>query len=204
MLSDQLIIFIRYPEPGKAKTRLIPALGSEGAADLHRRMSEHTLGWVRNLQNRLPISVEVRYEGGNEDLFRQWLGPAFFYRSQGEGDLGERMARAMTEALQEGKERVILVGTDCPRLQGVQVQRALEELTRNDIVFGPANDGGYYLIGVRKVIPQLFIAIPWGTGEVLAKTLRIADKMQLRVFLLEPLDDVDRPEDLPVWEQEKN
>ena len=202
--SDQLIIFTRYPEPGKTKTRLIPVLGPEGAADLHRRMVEHTMTWAGLLQSHSPVSVEVQYEGGDENLFRQWLGPDFSCRDQGMGDLGRRMARAIAEAFQAGRERVILVGTDCPGLTRVLVQSAFGELVSNDLVLGPANDGGYYLIGLRRVIPQLFNTIPWGTSEVLEKTLRIADKMQLRVFLLETLDDVDRPEDLPVWEQEKD
>jgi hypothetical protein len=110
------------------------------------------------------------------------------------------MVRAIAEAFQSGGERIILVGTDCPGLTDGLVRTAFEALVRNDLVLGPANDGGYYLIGVRRVIPQLFSEIPWGTRQVLEKTLRIADQMQLRVFLLEPLDDVDRPEDLPVWE----
>jgi len=201
MLLDRLIIFTRYPEPGMTKTRLIPVLGPEGAADLHRRMGEHTMAWARFLQTHSPVSVEVRYAGGDENLLRQWLGPDFLYHDQGRGDLGERMARAIADAFQSGGERVVLVGTDCPGLTGVLVQRALELLKSNDLVLGPASDGGYYLIGVRRIVPQLFSEILWGTSEVLEKTLRIADKMQLRVFLLEPLDDVDRPEDLPVWEK---
>jgi rSAM/selenodomain-associated transferase 2/rSAM/selenodomain-associated transferase 1 len=201
MLLDRLIIFTRYPEPGMTKTRLIPVLGPEGAADLHRRMGEHTMAWARFLQTHSPVSVEVRFAGGDENLLRQWLGPDFLYHDQGRGDLGERMARAIADSFQSGGERVVLVGTDCPRLTGVLVQRALELLKSNDLVLGPASDGGYYLIGVRRIVPQLFSEILWGTSEVLEKTLRIADKMQLRVFLLEPLDDVDRPEDLPVWEK---
>jgi len=201
MLLDRLIIFTRYPEPGMTKTRLIPVLGPEGAADLHRRMGEHTMAWARFLQTHSPVSVEVRFAGGDENLLRQWLGPDFLYHDQGRGDLGERMARAIADSFQSGGERVVLVGTDCPGLTGVLVQRALELLKSNDLVLGPASDGGYYLIGVRRIVPQLFSEILWGTSEVLEKTLRIADKMQLRVFLLEPLDDVDRPEDLPVWEK---
>ncbi len=200
MPPDRLIIFTRYPDPGMTKTRLIPALGPEGAANLHRRMSEHTLAWARLLQTHSPVSVEVRYAGRDANLLRQWLGPDFFYRDQGKGDLGERMVRAIAEAFQSGGERIILVGTDCPGLTDGLVRTAFASLVRNDLVLGPAKDGGYYLIGVRRVIPQLFSEIPWGTSEVLEKTLRIADQMQLRVFLLEPLDDVDRPSDLPVWE----
>jgi hypothetical protein len=201
MFLDRLIIFTRYPEPGKTKTRLIPALGPEGAADLQRQMSEHTLSWARKLENISAVSLEVRYEGGDEDRFRQWFGSDIPFFHQGNGDLGARMARAFEEAFQAGMGRVIIVGTDCPDLRDGFVREAFAALHHNDIVLGPAKDGGYYLIGLCRVIPQLFGKIPWGTAEVLPKTLEIAEDMKLRVFLLDPLGDVDRPEDLPFWEK---
>ena len=202
-ISNRLIIFTRYPEPGKTKTRLIPVLGPEGAADLHRQMVDSTLTWARQLKNHSAISLEVRYEGGDEYQIRQWLGPDIPCCPQANGDLGARMAQAFHEAFSAGMARVIIVGTDCPGLTGNLVQTACEALMDNDVVLGPAKDGGYYLIGLRKPVPQLFGGIPWGTGEVLFKTLRIAADLKLRVFLLEPLDDVDRPEDLDIWEHEK-
>jgi rSAM/selenodomain-associated transferase 2/rSAM/selenodomain-associated transferase 1 len=201
MSLDRLIIFTRYPEPGTTKTRLIPALGPEGAADLHRQMSEHTMTWARRLKNTPTVSLEVRYEGGDEHRIRQWLGSDIPLFHQGSGDLGARMARAFQEAFQAGMGRVTLVGTDCPGLTDGLVQEAFEALHHNDVVLGPAKDGGYYLIGLPKHIPQLFDGIRWGSCEVLSKTLGIVDGLKLRVFLLEPLDDVDRPEDLRICEK---
>ena len=201
MSLNRLIIFTRYPEPGKTKTRLIPALGPEGAADLHRKMVDSTLTWARQLKSNSAISLEVRYEGGDERLVRQWLGPDIPCGPQANGDLGARMAQAFHEAFSAGMARVIIVGTDCPGLTGGLVQTACEALMDNDVVLGPAKDGGYYLIGLRKPVPHLFGGIPWGTGEVLPKTLRIAADLKLQVFLLEPLDDVDRPEDLAIWKK---
>ncbi len=200
-IGHRLIIFTRYPEPGKTKTRLIPALGPEVAADLHRQMSEHTLGWARKLKNISAVSLEVRYEGGDEHRFQHWLGLDIPFFRQGTGDLGARMARAFEEAFQAGMGRVILVGTDCPDLREGLVQEAFAALDHSDIVLGPAKDGGYYLIGLCRAIPQLFGKISWGTGEVLPRTLQIADEIKLRVFLLELLGDVDRPEDLGVCEK---
>ena len=201
MPLDRLIIFTRYPEPGKTKTRLIPAVGPEGAADLHRQMSEHTLGWARKLRSISAVSLEVRYEGANAHSMQEWLGFDLLFAPQGEGDLGERMLRAFEEAFGAGIGRVILVGTDCPGLTKDLVQKAVAALANNDVVLGPAKDGGYYLIGLRKPIGQLFGQIPWGSGEVLKKTLQIAQALQLRVFLLEPLEDVDRPEDIYILEK---
>ena len=202
-LDKRLVIFTRYPEPGKTKTRLIPALGPEGAADLHRQMVDSTLTWARQLKNNSAISLEVRTEGGDEYQIRQWLGSDIPCCPQGNGDLGARMAQAFTEAFSAGMARVIIVGTDCPGLTGDLVQTAFEALMDNDVVLGPAKDGGYYLIGLRKPVPHLFEGIPWGTGDVLPKTLRIATNLNLQVFLLDALEDVDRPEDLAIWEQKK-
>jgi rSAM/selenodomain-associated transferase 2/rSAM/selenodomain-associated transferase 1 len=201
MFLDRLIIFTRHPEPGKTKTRLIPVLGIQGAVGLHRQMIDHTLTWARQLKNSSGVSLEVRYEGGDERRVRKWLGPDIPCCPQVNGDLGARMSQAFNEAFSAGIGRVIIVGTDIPGLSGGLVQTACEALKENDVVLGPAKDGGYYLIGLRKPMPQLFGGIPWGTGEVLPKTLGIAADLKLQVFLLEPLDDVDRPEDLGIWEK---
>ncbi len=198
---EGLVIFTRYPEPGKTKTRLIPSLGPDGAAGLHRKMTERTLTLARQLRSYRPVSVEVRYEGGNKRLVEQWLGADFTYRPQGRGDLGERMARAFHEALQAGLDRVVLVGTDIPDITVGILLRAFENLRYTDLVLGPARDGGYYLIGLRQGFPQLFVDMPWGTAKVLERTGQIADDLGLSVVHLETLDDVDRPEDLHLWEK---
>ena len=200
-MRDRLIIFTRYPEPGQAKTRLIPVLGPDGAAQLHRQMTERTVAWARELAKGSPLSIEIHYEGGHESLLREWLGQGIAYCRQGEGDIGVRMGGAFRRAFQAGTGPVILVGTDCPGLTAGVVGTALEACRENDLVLGPTNDGGYCLIGMRREIPRLFSGIPWGTGEVLQKTLAIAEDLRLRVFLLDPLDDVDRPEDLPAWQK---
>ncbi|MHC5727037.1 MAG: TIGR04282 family arsenosugar biosynthesis glycosyltransferase, partial [Nostoc sp.] len=117
--KQHLIIFTRYPEPGKTKTRLIPALGSVGAANLQRQMTEYTIFQVQELQKAIGISVEVRFTGGDSQLMQDWLGLDLLYQSQGEGDLGSRMARSLGNAFQSGAEQVIIIGTDCP---GVNAQ----------------------------------------------------------------------------------
>ena len=203
-VREGLIIFTRYPEPGKTKTRLIPSLGPDGAAGLQRRMTEHTLTRVRELQRYRPVSVEVRYEGGNKHLMEQWLGADIPFRPQGNGDLGQRMARAFHEAFQAGMDRVVLVGTDIPHITPRILHGAFESLRSTDLVLGPVRDGGYYLIGMRQARPQLFVDLPWGTEKVMERTRRIANNLGLSVVLLEALDDVDRPEDLHLWEKIAN
>ncbi len=104
-LKQHLIIFTRYPEPGKTKTRLIPALGDVGAANLQRQMTEYTIFQVEELQKTTAISFEVRFAGGNLPLMQDWLGLPLVYHSQGEGDLGQRMRRSLFEAFQSGMEQ---------------------------------------------------------------------------------------------------
>ncbi len=198
---DRLILFTRYPEPGRTKTRLIPALGPEGAADLHRRMTEQALKMARDLKNSFWMTIEIRYEGGDEAKMKDWLGADLLYQPQGGGDLGSRMARAFREAFEAGMDRVILVGTDCPGITGGLVRNAFTALQQHELVLGPAKDGGYYLIGLPHSVDQLFYEIPWGSSEVLSKTLDTAGALNLRVFLLPVLADVDRPDDLSVWEK---
>lgn len=200
MRQERLIIFTRYPEPGKAKTRMIPALGAEGAASLHRQMTEHTLNQVRELRCFRPVSIEVRFDGGNQQLMQDWLGSDLVYQPQGEGDLGSRLARSLHSAFQNGIDRTIIIGTDCPDLNSQAIAQAfcLLEPAR-DLVLGPALDGGYYLIGVSYFIPELFTGISWGTAEVLQQTSEIAKKLNLAFAELPELADVDRPEDLPIW-----
>jgi glycosyltransferase A (GT-A) superfamily protein (DUF2064 family) len=129
--GERLIIFTRYPEPGRAKTRLIPALGAEGAADLHRRLTERTLATARRLATLRKLTLEVRYAGGDAALMRQWLGGGLHLRAQGDGDLGARMREAFREAFEEGCYGVVLIGTDCPEHRAgnplVGVHRAWRE-----------------------------------------------------------------------------
>lgn len=199
----RLILFTRYPEPGKAKTRLIPALGLEGAARLQRQMTERTLTISRHLEQSRDVSIEVRYEGGNRDQMRQWLGVGLSFQHQGDGDLGVRMARAFRKAFQAGMRRVMIIGTDCPGLTAELLQQAFDALEKTDLVLGPATDGGYYLVGLRRELPELFEEIPWGTDEVLELTMRKASQIGLRPAFLESLDDIDRPEDLQLLEAMK-
>ncbi|MDM9381063.1 TIGR04282 family arsenosugar biosynthesis glycosyltransferase [Chlorogloeopsis sp. ULAP01] len=198
--KQHLIIFTRYPESGKTKTRLIPALGNEGAASLHRQMTEYTLLQVKELQKVIPVSLEVRFAGGNSQLMQDWLGSDLVYQSQGGGDLGKRMERSLVNAFQTGAESAVIIGTDCPSLNTNILAQAFAELQQRNLVLGPAIDGGYYLIGLQYPIPELFTDIDWGTDRVFQQTVDIAHQLNLSVFYLPTLADVDRPEDISIWE----
>ena len=203
---EHLIIFTRYPEPGITKTRMIPALGAEGAADLQRGMTEHLMASVKALQARRSLVVEIRYDGGSEKLMQNWFGLSFTYARQGEGDLGQRMQRALAAGFQNGSTSIVLVGSDIPDISSDVIEHAFEALHHNKLVLGPAGDGGYYLIGLQKAdeeltYPELFAAIDWGTPEVLNQTVAAADQLGIGYALLETLNDVDRPADIKIWKR---
>jgi hypothetical protein len=199
LTTECLIIFTRYPEPGNTRTRLIPVLGAEGAATLQRQMTEHKLAEVNQLLTFYPLSVEVHFAGGNEQLMQEWLGSSLVYRRQSEGDIGDRMASAFQASFAAGMTAGVLIGSDCPDLNVSLMAEAFQLLRQHDLVLGPALDGGYYLIGLRRLIPELFTGIPWSTAEVLQQTITIAKRLGLAVAKLPLLSDVDRPEDLSVW-----
>lgn len=186
-----LVLFAKYPVPGYAKTRLVPALGAAGAADLHRRLAERTVDIL--LQAGAP--VEVRFAGAAEPAFRQWLGDGVRLIAQVEGGLTERLIDAARD------HPHIFFGADTPDLDVGVVASAMAALQNHDIVIGPAEDGGYYLIGMRQARPELLTDMPWSTDAVLRETLRRCDALGLGVALLPTLADCDRPEDLARWPQ---
>jgi rSAM/selenodomain-associated transferase 2/rSAM/selenodomain-associated transferase 1 len=199
MKKERLIIFTRYPRPGKVKTRLIPCLGAEGAAQLQREMTEHILARMWPLGARRRVQIEVRFEGGTKADMRRWLGRGFACTPQGDGDLGERLLRATNDAFAAGVGAVLVIGADCPELNASVVDRAFDALDSHALVLGPAKDGGYYLAGLRHSAPWLFAGIPWGTSEVLAASTEQAREHGIEPCLLQMLSDVDEPADLSVW-----
>ena len=193
---EKIIIFSRYPVPGRTKTRLIPALGAAGAAYVQKSMTELTLAAAVAAAERRGCDVEICFTGAALGDMAAWLGSRHQYREQEGGSLGERMERAFVRAFAEGCMRAALIGADCPQLTTAIICQGLEKLRDHDLVLGPAADGGYYLIGLAAPQPALFRRINWGSGSVLADTLARARSGGMRVFMLEELKDVDRPADL--------
>jgi rSAM/selenodomain-associated transferase 1 len=184
----RILLFTRYPEPGRAKTRLIPALGARAAAELHRRLTERTLDQVR--ATRLPF--EVRSTGRAAEEFVRWLGTTAV-TDQGDGDLGSRMKRAGTPYPS------IFIGADTPDLTPGDLNDAARALRGHDAVIGPAEDGGYWLLGLSRPLDTLFDDMPWGTDRVLPDTLARLRAAGMRIARLRTLADMDRPEDLQRW-----
>lgn len=200
--SESLILFTRYPEPGATKTRLMPVLGPEGAAEFQRRLTERAAKTAAEAGSCRGLALEIRHQGGSVVLMRNWLGGIFTFRPQGCGDIGARMQSSLAAAFAKGAQRAVLIGSDIPGLKAATVLRAYDALTHHDLVFGPAADGGYYLVGMtaacfRRGTPYLGPGIAWGSSDVLARTLAMVRDARLACRLLETLADVDRPHDLP-------
>lgn len=199
---EHLLVFSRYPEPGKTKTRLIPALGAEGAARAQRHMTERTLAIAREVQLARGTRVVLCYAGGTPELMSAWLGDDVFCQPQQGDDLGDRLHAAFAGAFAAGAARTIAIGIDCLDLDAQLLTLAFEQLGDRELVLGPAEDGGYYLIGLQRLYPELFRGIDWGTAAVFAQTNAIAVSLGLEASLLPVLADIDRPEDLqrrPDW-----
>ena len=210
-----VLLFLRYPQPGKTKTRLIPALGAAGAARLQREMTEYLLKTLDQPEWTLTIC----FTGATQRAMANWLGHDRRYCPQTAGSLGDRLWAAIRPRLKPSNQvtssgvspfaspvtqRVIAIGADCPDLSVSHLKQSFTALACTDLVLGPASDGGYYLIGLRQqtephTYRPLFQDIDWSTSRVLQQTLVKANQAGLSWATLETLSDIDRPSDLKIW-----
>jgi uncharacterized protein len=194
----RIVIFAKAPQPGSVKTRLIPALGAVGAATLARKFLAHTV------QQALAANVgKVELCMSPAPANAAWNGvdlpDEIELAAQGEGDLGERMARAVrrvTHPTETSATSVMLMGTDCPALTAPLLKQAALQLQTHDAVLLPAHDGGYVLLGLKSPCPELFEHMAWSTSVVCAETLRRMAALNLRVWQGSTLHDIDEPADL--------
>ncbi|MCI5118157.1 MAG: glycosyltransferase [Candidatus Electrothrix sp. LOE1_4_5] len=200
-LQQAIIIFTRYPQVGKVKTRLIDRLGPQGAASLHDQLTKQVISSIQPLLQTGQTQLQVAYCGATAQEMTDWLGQDISFTRQQGNDLGKRMQHAFEQAWQQGAEKVLLIGSDCPGIDADIMRSGLNALQTHDLVLGPAVDGGYYLIGLHAHVQGyelLFQRIDWGTAQVLQQTLEQAEQASLSYTytLLPKLHDIDRPEDL--------
>ena len=185
-----VVVFGREPLPGAVKTRLAAGVGEEVAALVYRELLGHTLGVARSVGADVVLALAEPPRCG----FRPPLEVAV--EVQATGDLGRRMACAFERRFSEGYRRVVLIGSDCPRLGTVHLEGALAMLDEAPVALGPAADGGYWLIGLREPVAELFEGIAWSTPGVLAQTRERLHALNLDWRELETLSDLDTGGDL--------
>lgn len=194
MKHTRIIIFAKAPQPGFAKTRLIPALGAERAARLARQMLFNTL-YEALAADIGPVELCVTPEINQAAWQGIHLSTAIEISAQGEGDLGTRLARASERALANA-ERILLVGTDCVELSSTLLREAAQALQGHDAIIHRTVDGGYALLGLKRFEPSLFSDIPWSTDAVASATIARIGQLGWSVRIGQTLHDVDEPEDL--------
>jgi rSAM/selenodomain-associated transferase 1 len=190
-MQRALIIFLKAPRPGQVKTRLAKTIGAEAACAAYRQLTETVLDRVSPLSG-----VHLRY--APDDAFAEiqpWLRPGWEAAAQGSGDLGERLHTAFVETFNRGAGQVVVIGSDCPGVSAEDVKTAWAALKENDVVVGPATDGGYWLIGLHEPQPALFKEMGWSTNTVFQETVKRCKNMGLSVKLLRELADVDTEAD---------
>lgn len=195
-MAPQILLFTRYPVAGQVKTRLIPALGPEGAALLHRRMTERVLKTLTQSVSDQRRRVTICHTGASREAVETWLGRGYQYHEQAAGHLGLRLKDAFNTAFRQGTDPVLAVGSDCPFITVALIRRAIVSLRKHSVVLGPALDGGYYLIGLRSIPRGIFGRLDWGGPSVLKHTLALLSRQKIPHALLPPLPDIDVPADL--------
>lgn len=190
-MKSQLIIFVKNPRLGKVKSRLARSIGDEKALEVYLKLLEKT----HNCAIEISVDKRVYYSDDldNNDL---WENDLFQKRIQFGKDLGERMYNAINTSFSDSYEKVCLIGTDIPHLRSDIIDEAFSKLNDADIVLGPSKDGGYYLIGMKAAHSKLFKNILWSTSQVLFQTQHNAEKLNLKVGLLQELNDIDTLEDI--------
>ena len=195
-MSAVLLIFLKYPEPGKVKTRLAATLGAGPAAAVYCRLVAEVCA---QLPETVPLVVmfdPVEREAEIVAWLRSVVGdrPLLFW-SQGEGDLGARLSRAFALAFDAGFTRVAVIGSDCVELGPAHFEETWRALEAGTVVIGPSEDGGYYLLALGAPCGELFVGIEWSSERVLAQTLGKAAQAGLKAHLLDALPDVDQADD---------
>ena len=195
-MKTALIVFTRNPELGKCKTRLAKTVGDQSALDIYKYLLQHTADVAKQVEaNRYVFySVAIKLD----DI---WSAAHFSKKLQKGNDLGERMHNAFDQLLRSGYEKVIIIGSDLLDLDNTIIEDAIKTLDNHDVVLGPAEDGGYYLLGMKKLHPALFKNKAWGTETVREDTL--VDLKNKTVSLLKPLNDIDTFDDMKHYNQLK-
>lgn len=195
--DSALVVFAKPPVPGRVKSRLLGALSPSQAADVHRACLQDTLALLAAVP---ACSRWLMVAGSNQEAHvlahEMGLGVGWHLGAQFGRNLGARLEHAMGRLFATGTRRVVVVGTDAPWIGPQRLHQALRWLQADDVVIGPAVDGGYYLVGARRPVGEIFRGVPWGRSQVMAATRRALEKSRIHFRLLRSDFDLDRPADL--------
>ena len=191
MYHSALIIFVKNPEKGKVKTRLAETIGDEKALAVYNELLQIT----KSVADPLSVEKQIWYSRfvDEDDLWEQ--GPYEKHSQKGES-LGQRMQSAFQKAFSSGHQKVVIIGSDCASIRTEIVREAFDELVDHDLVVGPAQDGGYYLLGMSEFYPALFEDKTWSTSSVFESTMAQVENLNLSYHLLSTLNDIDTEDDL--------
>ena len=189
MQTSLLMVFVRNPQLGTVKTRLATTVGDKVALEIYIELMRHTAEVTHKVSADKKVFYSEKIE--QHDV---WTEMNFSKVLQTKGTLGQRMENAFRTAFEKGYKKVLIVGSDLYSLKTSHIEKALHQLDKKEVVIGPAQDGGYYLLGLKKNLPALFCNKSWGTSTVLKETLN--DLKLKSIFLMETLNDIDNFEDL--------
>ena len=197
--DNAIIVFAKLPVEGKVKTRLAKDMGESFATSFYKVCVEHTFNVLSEF-NTSSVQIFLFYpEGSETKKIKKWAGNKFSYFKQKGDDLGEKMYNAFKLIFQKNCKKVIIIGTDLPDINHETIKDAFSYLETRDCVLGPSNDGGYYLLGFKTKVIDLFSGINWSSGSVLKKTEEKLAQNGATYFLLNELIDIDTKEDLENW-----
>lgn len=188
MTEALVIVFVKNIKLGTVKTRLAKTIGDLGAFEVYTELVKITEKATSQ------ISFDKRIYFSNSVVDYQWSNE--FKAIQYGSDLGERMLNAFKDGFNAGYKKIVLIGSDLPDIDETHITKGIEALSKSDVVFGPAEDGGYYLVGLNKLIPDIFRNKPWSQPHLLYETLKELHKLDIEVSTLETLNDIDTYEDL--------
>lgn len=192
-MDNLLIVFLKNPILGKVKTRLAKDIGNESALQVYLKLLDINLQCILNFKGEVHLYFDSFLPEGK--TYPKHL-KLFIQKGN---DLGERMSNAFQNSFEKGFKKCIIIGSDCPAIEPKHLEKSLINLDTTDVVFGPAIDGGYYLLGMNKYYPELFKNVEWSSEKVLDQSISICINKNLKHHLLEPLRDIDTKDDLDFY-----
>ncbi len=204
MLKLSLIIFAKLPRPGEVKTRLGSTIGMEPAAGIYAEFAEHAFTLADNLGRRGVKTYLFYAPGASAGEVKAWVGRDFVFHEQQGDSLGERMLQAFAQTFQDGGDASVIIGTDVPELCVERIDSAYDALPTHDLVIGPSTDGGYYLLGMKAPVKNVFENVKWSTGGVFQTTMGLIRDAGFECHVLPEENDIDTREDYEAYLERKS